>query len=135
MLRLRVEKSQSRSGKHAFRSFYFIMDSKCNKIEVTPKSTKAVKPSYIRGEAYEHEVLVPEGYFAIELRFVKCLRGRVKGEIIVYDFKGGILCRAVYRKLKIRFLGCMDKSVVNVVTCIVSQLRIPVKRYAVIKIR
>ncbi|MCC6022297.1 MAG: hypothetical protein QXH99_01380 [Sulfolobales archaeon] len=134
MLKLRVEKSQSRSGKHAFRSFYIVMDSKCNKVEVKPKSMKVIKPLYMKGEAYEHEVLIPEGYFAIELRFVKCLRGRVKGEIIVYDSKGGTLCRAVYRKLKIRFLGCMDKSVVNIITCVVSQLKIPVKKYAVIRI-
>lgn len=133
MLKLHVERSKSGSGKHAFRSFYVVVDEKCNKLEVIPKSSEKVKPLYVIGEAFEHNVEIPKGYFAVQLKFIKCLRGRVKGEILVFNHSGALLCRAVYRKLKIRVLSCSDRALINVLTCICSQLKIPVKRYAILK--
>ncbi len=133
MLKLHVERSKSSSGKHAFRSFYVVVDGKCDKLEVMPKNSRKVKTLYVIGEASEHDVEVPKGYFAVQLKFIKCLRGRVKGEILVFDSSGALLCRAIYRKLKVRVLGCRDNALVNVLICICSQLKIPVKKYAFIK--
>lgn len=132
MIKLYVERSKSSSGKHMFRSFYVIIDSSCRKLEVTSKDLRSVKPVYVDGEAFEHHVEVPKGYFAVQLRFVRGLRGRVKGEVLVFNSDGTMVCRAVYRKLKIRVLTCSERVAVDLIKCICSQLKIPVKRYAII---
>ncbi|MEM0505584.1 MAG: hypothetical protein QW267_07020 [Sulfolobales archaeon] len=132
MIKLYVERSKSNSGKHMFRSFYVVVDDKCRKLEVTPKDLRSVKPVYVNGEAFEHYVEVPKGYFAVQLRFVRGLRGRVKGEVLVFNSDGTMLCRAVYRKLKVRVLVCSDGVAVDLIRCVCSQLKIPVKRYALI---
>ncbi len=110
-----------------------VVDGKCNKLEVVPKNSKAIKPVYVKGEAFEHEVEVPKDYFAVQLKFVRCLRGRVKGEILVFDSNGRLLCRAVYRKLKVRALGCRGMGLLNIIACVCSELKIPVKKYALIR--
>ncbi|MEM1983533.1 MAG: hypothetical protein QXZ63_07755 [Sulfolobales archaeon] len=133
MIRLYVERSKSSSGKHMFRSFYIVINRSCNKLDIKPRASRSVKPLYVKGEAFEHEVDVPNEYLAVQLKFVRGLGGRVKGEILVFNSSGSVICRAVYRKLKVRALGCVDKSIINILTCVCSQLKIPVKKYAIIK--
>lgn len=132
MIKMYVERSRSNSGKHMSRSFYLVVDRNCNKLDIKPRASRPVRPLYVDGEAFEHEVEVPREYFAVQLRFVKGLRGRVKGEFLVFNSAGSVVCRAVYRKLKVRALGCSDKSILSMLTCVCSQLKIPVKRYAII---
>lgn len=132
MIKLYVERSKSSSGKHVFRSLYVVIDGNCRRLEVTPKGLRSVKPVYVDGEAFEHYVEVPKSYFAVQLRFVRGLRGRVKGEVLVFNSDGTLLCRAVYRKLKVRILACSERVAVDLIKCVCSQLKIPVKRYAII---
>ncbi len=113
---------------------YVIIDLNCNVLDVQPRNTRGIKPMYSRGEAYESYVDVPANYMVVQMSFIRGLRGRVKGEFMVLDSKGNLLCRALYRKLKLRLIGCSEADkYLKVVKCVTSSLKIPVKRYSVIK--
>lgn len=134
MVKVFVERSRSRSGIHACRKFYEVLDVGCGRLSVQPKSVRSVKPLYSRGEAYEHEIIIPSGYFVIQAYFVRGLRSRVKGELLVFDSKGNLLCRAVYRKLKVRLISCSDDAdkYLKIIKCVITPLKIPVKKYAIL---
>lgn len=134
LVKVFVERSKSRSGIHACRRLYVVVDANCRSLEVQPRGAKSVKTLYSRGEAFEYDIVVPEGYFVVQASFVRGLRSRVKGELIVLDPRGNVLCKALYRKLKIRLAsyGSDADKCLKIVRCIAASLKIPVKRYAVI---
>jgi len=134
MVKVYEERSKSRSGIHMLRKTYLVVDMNCSKLSVAPTSRRSIKTSYSKGEAFEDEIKIPKGYFAVQMVFVRGLKGRVKGEIIIYDSDGNKICRAVYRKLKVRVLECEYPSqLLNIIKCVASLLKIPVKRYAIIR--
>lgn len=99
VVKLVVESSRSRSGVHVERKYAFIVRGN-EVIEV--RGGTPVKPVYSRGEARVVEVNLKPGEFAVQVRLVRGLKGRVKGYMAVYDGSGVEVYRVVVRKLKIR---------------------------------
>ena len=122
------EKSESRTKKHAVRKIPFIV-TKDGKVEVVRSGKRIeVKPTYVKGYAYRINVKQPEKAVLVQVNMVKCLRDKVKGEILVYDGNETPVFRAVYRKLKIRRVFG-DPKYGEYVKIICRYLKIPVKRY------
>jgi len=99
-VKLVVEASRSRSGVHVERKLAFIV-SRGELIEVRGGG-ELVKPTYSRGEARLYKVNLNPGELAVQIRFVRGLKGRVRGYMVVYDSRGVEVYRVVVRKRKIR---------------------------------
>ena len=127
VVQLRVEKSKSRTGKHAVRDLALIVSSDGSVREARPRARYPVKPVYSRGEAYLLHVNVGPGEYAVQVHLVRNLRGHVKGYIEVYGEDGSLLYRAVYRKLKLRYSKGDDRYA-WVVEAVAKHLNLPVKR-------
>ncbi|MEM1873555.1 MAG: hypothetical protein QXF57_03080 [Acidilobaceae archaeon] len=88
--KLLIESSRSRRGKHAERKIAFIVSK--DHVRVLDESYcsqgRPMKPTYSKGRACELEVEVAPGSYAVQLRLVRNLWGRVKGCISVYDASG-----------------------------------------------
>jgi hypothetical protein len=126
LLRVRLEKSRSRTGKHAARALALLVSPEGRVVEPRPRMTSPVKPLYRRGEAYEAYYQVPEGWFLVYVWLVRNLRGHVKGYIEVYDSEGRMVYRAVYRRLKLR-RSSGDPSYAWIVRRVADYLKLPVK--------
>ncbi len=127
---VRIEKSSSRSGRHAVYYNVFIVDKRC--VIKQPKLVKQrrVKPIYRKGEALEAKAKLPENpdEVLVKVRFVKNLMGKVKGEIEVYNSEGELVLKTVYRKLKVR-RSRGDPEYRWAIECLMDKLKLPVKRY------
>jgi hypothetical protein len=126
VLTLRIERSRSKTGKHAIRTFVFLVSDNGEIIEARPRMTRKVKPTYVHGEAYEASFDVPHGWYLVYAWFVRNLRGRVKGYFEVYSRDAELLYRAVYRKLKLR-RSMGDPKYAWIVRLVADHLNIPVK--------
>ena len=126
MLRIRIEKSRSRTGKHAVRSLALLVSPEGEVAEPKPRIVNKVKPLYRVGEAYESYYTVPPGWFLVHVWLVKNLRGHVKGYIEVFDSDGRLVYRAVYRRLKLR-RSTGDPSYAWIVRRVAEHLGLPVK--------
>ena len=132
-LRIRVERSVSRRGLHMRIATYLAIGRGC--VRVTPKVVEKIpaRPTYVKGEAYELLVEVPQGSYAVQVDMKRNPRRRVRGDLTVYDATGTAVARAVYRKLKIKVLEChADQGLIyEIIRCAANTLGLPVKRYGV----
>ncbi|MET1102115.1 MAG: hypothetical protein ABWW69_06560 [Pyrodictiaceae archaeon] len=125
---LREELSKSRKAKHAVRDIALIAWPEKRAIEKpVPAKVEEDKPTYSRGEAKKIVVNLPWGAYAVQVHMVRNFRGHVKGWINVYDYKGRLVFRAVYRKLKLRY-SCGDKGLAWIVELVAEKLKLPLKR-------
>lgn len=131
VLRVRVERSTSRSGLHVRISTYLVVSRGCVRVVPTETSKTPTNPTYARGEAYEVALKVAKDNYVIAVDMRRNPQKKVKGDIIVYSWDGNVLLRAVYRKLKIRVVEChVNESVAEeLVRCVYNLLKLPVKRY------
>jgi hypothetical protein len=93
-----IEKSKSRSGKHALTSIVYIYSRRSGLTPYTASliSEEPAKPTYAKGEAKRIKIKVEHGDFVIYARFVKNLKKAVKGLIMILNHKGELLYRAKY---------------------------------------
>ncbi len=126
-VQLRVERSKSRTGKHAVRDIALVVTADGRVEEARPKARYPAKPVYSRGEAYLVHVEAREGVYPVQVHLVRNLRGHVKGYIEVYGPDGTPVYRAVYRKLKLRYSRGDDRYA-WVVEAVARYLNLPVKR-------
>lgn len=98
-VKLVVEASKSRSGVHVERKLAFIVRG--GELFEVGGVGEPVKPVYCRGEARLYRVRLNPGELAVQVRFVRGLRGRVKGFISVFDSSGEVY-RVVVRRRKVR---------------------------------
>ncbi len=129
-----TEKSKSRKGLHQRRRLYFVIDSECREVDFKVVRRTSIKPLYAKGEAEEHQITIPRGSYVVQLDFRMNPKGRVVGDVLVYDSEGRCLGRAVYRKLKVRLVEGQSTEVINLIRRVFRRLRLPVKKYAVIKL-
>jgi len=94
----------------------------------------SVKPTYSVGSAEVHRVLVPEDSFVIQASFTLNIKKRVSGEVLIFDSNGKLLCRAVYRKLKVRVTQGGDPLTTKLLKCLFDSLKLIVKRYTILQI-
>ena len=134
VIKVYTEKSKSRRGLHQRRRLYFVIDSECRELNFKIMRRVSIKPLYAKGEAEEHQISIPEGSYVIQLDFRMNPKGKVVGDVLVYDRKGQCLGRAVYRKLKVRLVEGQSTEVINLIRCVFRKLKLPVKKYAVIKL-
>jgi len=127
VIRLRIEKSRSRSGKHAARSLALLVSENGEVVEARPRLANPAEPLYRVGEAREAFFTVPDGWYLVYVWLVKNLRGHISGYIEVYDREGRLLYRAVYRRLKLR-RSRGDPRYAWIVRRVADHLRLPVKR-------
>jgi hypothetical protein len=99
-LKLLVESTKSRRGKHLARSIALVVRSN-GKIEV-PKIVERAKGTYAKGEAGYVSVKLNRGDVVVWLKLIKNFLNKVSGVIVVYNDEGEEVLRLVYRKLKIR---------------------------------
>jgi len=132
IIRVFTEKSKSRRGLHQRRRLYFVVNKACEelKFSITHKNTS--KTMYAKGEAEEHYIIIPKDGYAVQLDFRVNPRGVIVGEVLIYNHEGVRIGRAVYRKLKVRLIEG-PSEVVEIIKCVFRKLKLPVKRYAVIK--
>ncbi len=126
-----LEKSKSRSGKHAFASMVLIINKNDNTIRDVIKAPNAHSTHvYSKGQGGLVNVDYGEDDVVVYLSFVqvphKNPKRRLKGVCVVFD-KGNPVYRAVYRELKVR--GSMgDPSYFKYVKKALDYLNIPIKR-------
>ncbi|MCD6278814.1 MAG: hypothetical protein J7J11_03935 [Desulfurococcales archaeon] len=134
IVRVFTEKSKSRTGLHQRRRLYFIINYDCDEVDFKVVRKSSAKSLYARGKAEEHQVEIPAGSYVVQLDFRMNPRGRVVGDVEVYDSAGHLVGRAVYRKLKVRLVEGESTEVINLIRCVFRKLKLPVKKYAVIKL-
>lgn len=122
-VRLRIEKSRSRTGKHAFRALVLEVCGGGIR-EAKPRRRVRVKPVYSRGEAFEG--IFEAKCILVHLSLVKNLRNKVKGIIRVFH-EGREVLRVKYVDEKIRRV-CGDRAYHRVVEDVIRYLRIPYRR-------
>ncbi|MEM0026118.1 MAG: hypothetical protein QXV93_02445 [Zestosphaera sp.] len=133
-LELRVERSRSKSDQHKRTTLYVVLNKDCEKVsyEIVEKTTTA--PTYSVGSAEIHKVLVPEDSFVIQASFTLNIKKRVIGEVLILDSSGRLLCRAVYRKLKVRVTYGGNSLTMKLLKCLFDSLKLIVKKYKVLQI-
>ncbi|UXD21429.1 hypothetical protein IPA_04170 [Ignicoccus pacificus DSM 13166] len=125
-----LERSKSRTGKHAFVSLAFIVDRKSGEVKESIKP-KGHHPSvYVKGEGELREVEYDDNDVLVVVQMVKSPQRNpkksVKGKILVFD-KGQLVYRAVYRDLKLR--GSFgEPHYIRYVRSVMSLLQVPIKR-------
>ena len=103
MLRIRIENSRSRSGKHAYRTLALIVSKEGSEIrEPTTLRVEEAKPLYSRGSAYHAYIDLKSDELLTYVVLVKNLRNEVKGYIEVYTLNGQKAIRVKYVNGKIR---------------------------------
>jgi hypothetical protein len=128
-----VENSKSRTGKHRRRRLYFVVREGCRLNELRPSRTVKSTATYADGYAEIHDVVLDQGEFLVHADFRVNLRGHIRGDIVIYDSEGMRICRAVYRKLKVRVVETVDSGVVELIKCVFRKLKLPVKKYGIIQ--
>ncbi|HID80433.1 MAG TPA: hypothetical protein EYP48_01805 [Ignisphaera sp.] len=128
MLRIRIENSRSRSGKHACRALAFVVSKEGLEIrEPIALRTETVKPLYAKGFAYYLYTDLKDNELLVYVTLVKNLRNEVKGYIEVYTTDGTKVFRVKYVNGKIR---CVfgNRRYWSVVEKVLMHLRIPYRR-------
>ncbi|BAA79114.2 hypothetical protein APE_0202.1 [Aeropyrum pernix K1] len=102
MVRVKLERSVSSSGRHEeLKIAYVVSRSGVRPLRIGP-GAKPTKPTYARGSAYEMEVSLSEGEYLVAIRLNRNFLGMLKGEIRVIDWRGREVLRLVLRKRKLR---------------------------------
>jgi len=127
------ENTRSKTGKHRRRVLFYVLRGECEELKYDIVKREKVKGLYAVGDAFKETIRIPEDAIIVVLDVRLNSRGYVKGEIKVIDSKGIVLGEAVYRKLKVRFKYLVGKEVVDFVKCVFRKLRLPVKKYAILK--
>jgi len=132
-LQLKVERSKSRSGLHRRTSTYQVLDKDCNQLDFRVVEKVSTKPTYVEGISEIHKILLPDNAYVVYMDFILNLRKHIKGEVLIYGSDGRLLCRSVYRKLKVRVLDVDNPLLMNLIKCVFKSLKLPVKRYGVVR--
>lgn len=127
------ENSKSKSGKHHRIISYVVVDSECRPIKYMVKSRREDKPTYVVGKKFIDEIEVPDEALVIQLDFRRGIRGRVNGDMLIYDAEGKLIGRAVYRKMKVRLVEYVSSKLLDVIRCVLRRSKVPVKRYGIIR--
>ena len=123
-MELVLENCKSKSGKHAIATRLYKYEGD-KFVEVKEyKILEKLRPTYTVGEAVK--VDVPSSGIYIMLRFVRNIKGRYFGRIIVYE-NGVASTEIKYRKLKL-FTVYGYKKHVELVKRLMDELKITVKR-------
>ena len=105
-MRLIIEASKSRTGKHASRKLAVVYYKNRKEVVAKPTGSRAkqehLRTVYARGQSVIVEVADPDIEYIVYVELIRNLRGRVKGHLQVYDRDGRLLYKAVLRKRKIR---------------------------------
>ncbi len=133
-LELKVERSRSKSNLHKRTTLYLVLNKDCERVSYEIVDKISVKPTYSVGSAEVHRVLVPEDSFVIQASFTLNIKKRVSGELLIFDSNGKLLCRAVYRKLKVRVTQGGDPLMMKLLKCLFDSLKLIVKRYTILQI-
>lgn len=132
LLKGRVERTSSETKKHSHYANLFIVYKDGKVEQAKPVRETRVRGLYKRGDAKEVLVevpVVPGGEaVAVQVFFTRNIRKKVSGEILVYDSRGRLVLKCVYRKLKVR-RSKGDKKYGWAVQRVLDFLRVPVKRY------
>ncbi len=112
---------------------YRVLDKDCNQLEFKVVEKVPTKPTYVEGTSEIHKILLPDNAYVVYMDFILNLRKHIKGEILVYGPDGELLCRSVYRKLKVRVLDVDDPLLMNLIKCVFKDLKLPVKKYGSIR--
>ncbi|MEM3946746.1 MAG: hypothetical protein QXL04_02280 [Metallosphaera sp.] len=121
MVELVLEQSKSKSGKHAVRSLLYKWDNGLKQVNL--KGTN-IPTLYKEGEG-KLVNLREKGIF-VYARFLKNLKGKVRGKILVIK-DGTISLELNYRKLKLKRVSG-DPQLYDYVKQLVATLNIPVKK-------
>ncbi|MEM4024822.1 MAG: hypothetical protein QXL70_02095 [Metallosphaera sp.] len=121
MVELVLEQSKSKSGKHAVRSLLYKWDNGLKQVNL--KGTN-ISTLYKEGEG-KLVNLREKGIF-VYARFLKNLKGKVRGKILVIK-DGTISLELNYRKLKLKRVSG-DPQLYDYVKQLVATLNIPVKK-------
>ena len=127
------EKSKSKSGLHHRRRLFFVINSSCKELRYEVKEVREEKATYAKGYLKILTINTPDNAIIIQLDFRRNPRGIIKGDIYIFDCKGNKLGRAVYRKLKVRLIEYSTASVLELLKCVFRKLKLPVKKYGIIK--
>lgn len=101
-LRLPVELTRSRSGRHAARQIVVVVEGRGrSRVLGRPETLDRGASTYARGQAGYVTVEPVEGY-VVHFRLVRGPGGRVSGEIRVYSPDGRELLSMVLRRRKLR---------------------------------
>jgi len=128
MLRIRIENSRSRTGKHACRALALIVSKEGSEIrEPTALRTEEVKPLYSDGSARYIYIDLKSNELLVYVMLIKNLRNEVKGYIEVYTLNGNKVFRVKYVNGKIR---CVfgNRRYWPIVEKVLMHLRIPYRR-------
>ncbi len=124
-----IERTRSRTGKHASYSNAFLVTSEGKVSEARARSRREARGTYARGSAVEALLEPPgPGEVLVAVTMRRNLRGRVHGTLVVYDGEAGEVLRAVYRKLKVR-RSRGDPGYEWAIRAVMDHLKLPVKRY------
>ncbi len=134
LLELRVEKSRSKSDLHKKTTLYVVLNKDCEKVSYEVVEKINTTPTYSIGSAEVHKVLAPENSFVIQASFILSIKKRISGEIMIFDSSGNLLCRAVYRKLKVRVTHGGNPLTMKLLKCLFDSLKLVVKRYKIIQL-
>ncbi|HIH90730.1 TPA: hypothetical protein HA337_05335 [Desulfurococcaceae archaeon] len=120
-----LERSKSKSGKHAFLRLAFVVDHSGRVVaEYQPPEGKP--EVYSRGRGGEVSVPYKGEEVVVVLELKKNARDRVSGSAEVYD-RGKLVYKASYRKLKLRS-SYGDPAYHYFVSSVFKYLNLPVKR-------
>ncbi|MEM0363738.1 MAG: hypothetical protein QXV69_00690 [Sulfolobaceae archaeon] len=125
---LNIENSKSKTSKHAIRTLLFrVIDSKNCSFEQVEKFNivSRLKPTYSIGESIN--ITLDKNNLYIYLRFIKNIKNKVYGQIIVID-QGKIVLQLKYRKLKIKRISGDARYYEECVKNVLYSLKIPIKR-------
>ncbi len=122
---VRLERSRSKSGKHAYARLAFVMDH-AGRVVREFQPPEGAPEVYAKGQGGEVSVGYGGEEVLVLLELKKNLRGHVSGYVEVYDH-GKLAYKAVYRKLKLRGMEG-DPAYFYFVKKLFEYLRIPVKR-------
>jgi len=95
-----VERSKSKTGKHAYIRLAFVMDH-AGRVVREYQPPEGSPEVYKRGRGGEVSVEYGGGEIVAVLELKKNLKGMVSGAVEIYE-RGKPVYRAVYRKLKLR---------------------------------
>ena len=126
------EESRSWTGRHIARKLVLVL-LRDNGIKPASKlgdkivSVEDARPTYARGWAKKYRLALGHGDYVIQVSFVRNLWGRVKGVIEVYNHKGEMVYRALYKDRELRRSrgNLLYAWIVRLVT---QKLRIPVSK-------
>ncbi len=126
-IEVRLEKSESNTGKHKYVRRAFVVNVNTMDVRELEPREKLSPLLYSKGWSSSVNVKLERDEVLVVAEFLLNPQGKVKGKFTVLSNKGGILYKAVYRKLKIRG-SYGDPKYHKYVKAVVEKLNIPVKR-------